>query len=438
VTNETVVVDWKNPIFRGTSGALPGHKMSDMRITIEKLVYGGMGLGRERGRVVFVPFSVPGDELIVRPVQGKKNYLHADIIDILAPGEGRITPPCPHFMKCGGCHWQQLDYSRQVDVKRRILEDLFHHKFPSTRDISISMKACEQPFSYRSRARVQMRGHGPNTRIGFFRRGSHSIEEVELCPLFRPGLNNALRVIRQHCRDTGEASWPREVDIACSEEDGAWAVAIPGSDPADGITSFPGVIPERAVTLRRKVGACSYTVSASVFFQANDFMVGELAALVAASAGTAGNETALDLYSGVGLFTLPLAHHFRNVISVEGSTPAVRFCSANSAEAGLDNIQAVRADVSDWMESAGGASRFDCIVLDPPRGGAGPGVMERIVEWSPVTILYVSCDPQTLGRDLSRLAPHHYRIDVVEGLDMFPQTYHFETVVRLTRIRQST
>ncbi|HSW39664.1 MAG TPA: class I SAM-dependent RNA methyltransferase [Acidobacteriota bacterium] len=409
--------------------------MSGTTIRIEKLIYGGMGLGRHRGQVVFVPFSVPGDELLVRTVEKKKNYLRAEIIDILTPGDGRIEPFCPHFTRCGGCCWQHLDYVRQVETKRLILEELLHHRFPQTGNIPITMKACLQPFPYRSRARIQLRRFGTDTSAGFFRRGSHRVEDVEYCPLFRPTLDTALQAVRRMLRDTAAVLSPREVDIASSEEDGAWDAAIPGSDSVQAAAISPDIDGKTTCALRKTVGAFSYIFSAAVFFQANDFMVDELAAEVAASAETAGSGAALDLYSGVGLFSLPLARRFGKVIAVESSLAAAGFCSANSDNAGFENIRAVHADVSSWIESADGASRYDCIVLDPPRAGAGSDVMKRIGELSPETILYVSCDPQTLIRDLAGISPHDYRIDAVEGLDMFPQTYHIETVVRLTRMR---
>ena len=145
------------------------HGRKAFQITVEKLVYGGAGLGRHNGKVVFVPFSVPGDHLLVHTVTEKKTYVRAEIVKIIKPGNGRITPTCPHFAKCGGCHWQQLEYSRQVEAKRQILEEIFNHRFPQTRELPIIMKACAQPFGYRSRARVQLRGSGSRTIVGFFR-----------------------------------------------------------------------------------------------------------------------------------------------------------------------------------------------------------------------------------------------------------------------------
>jgi 23S rRNA (uracil1939-C5)-methyltransferase len=404
-------------------------------MTIEKLVYGGAGIGRHQGKVIFVPFSAPGDRLSVRPVEEKKTFIRAEIVRILKAGSGRVRPVCPHFEKCGGCQWQQLEYSRQVEAKRQILEETFYHRFPQTRELSIKMRACAQPFEYRSRARMQLRGSGPGASVGFFRLGSHAVEDVESCPLFRKSLNEALGSLRQFKRKVDTDAKPQEMDMACSEEEDTWATARAGESADEGISILPGTRRREEVILRRKVGEFLYSVTAPVFFQANDFMVPELVALVRESAKNAGNDSALDLFAGVGLLSLPLARQFAKVVAVENSPSACRLCSRNAATAGLGHVQAVCADASAWMESEGASARpqFDLIVLDPPRTGAGPGIMERIGAWAPKMIIYVSCDPQTLLRDLAKIAPRDYRIDLVEGLDMFPQTYHFETVVRLVK-----
>jgi 23S rRNA (uracil1939-C5)-methyltransferase len=404
-------------------------------VTIEKLVYGGAGFARHEGKVVFVPFSAPGDRLLVRPVEEKRTFVRAEIVRILKSGNGRIAPQCALFEKCGGCHWQQLEYSRQVEAKRQILEEIFYHRFPQTRELPITMRACSRPFAYRSRARMQLRGAGSRASVGFFRSGSHTVEDVATCPLFRKSLNEALSSLRQFKLKVDTDSKPYEMDIACAEEEDTWATARAGSLADEGVTPLLGNRQGENVILRRKVGEFTYFVTASVFFQANDFMVPELVALVEELAKTAGNGSALDLFAGVGLFSLPLARQFATVVAVENSRAAIRLCSQNARAAGIGNIRAICEDVLAWMgsEEASLPVPLDLVVLDPPRTGAGPEIMERIRKRAPKHILYVSCDPQTLIRDLAGISPQDYRIRLVEGLDLFPQTYHFETVVQLEK-----
>jgi 23S rRNA (uracil1939-C5)-methyltransferase len=394
-----------------------------------------VGLGRYQGKVVFVPYSVPGDQLLVRPIEEKKAFIRAEIVRIIKPGNGHTDPVCPYFKKCGGCHWQQLEYLRQVEAKRQILEEIFNHRFPETRELPIIMRTCPQPFSYRSRARVQTRGSGSPVTVGFFRAGSHDIEDVENCPLLRPSLNEALHALRQFKMSIDRDPSPQEWDMVCAEDDNVWTATRAGAIPNKVISSSIGNAGNKEVVLKRRIGEFSYSVTASTFFQANDFMVAELAGLVLELAKAAGDGSALDLFAGVGLFSLPLARRHRKVVAVENAPASSRLCAVNASAAGLGRIQTVCADAAAWMksEAPSGPRHFDLVVLDPPRAGAGIGVMECIRQRAPETVLYISCDPQTLCRDLAPISPSEYRIDFVEGLDMFPQTYHFETVVRLVK-----
>ena len=404
-------------------------------LKIEKLVYGGEGLGRHAGKVVFVQFSAPGDRLLVRPIEEKKNFIRAAALEVLEPGPGRQPAPCAHFQSCGGCQWQHLEYRRQVDFKRLILEDLFHHHFPETRSLLINMRASPQQYGYRSRARLHVHGFGEKRRVGFLRFQSHTIEDIETCPLLRPVLNQALGAIRLK-RLKGEGDQAGRLDVACSAETGVWGATEvqSGLEGISALSDGGGQAAEEEI-LERQVGEFVYSLTPSVFFQTNDFMIGQLVEKVEELTERSGRGAALDLFCGVGLFSLPLARRFEKVAAVESSPAAARFCKVNAAAAGLSNLQVSCADVVAWMKTVGSltAPRYDLVVLDPPRVGADSEVMNRIAEWAPENVLYVSCDPQTLCRDLALLVPRHYKIDHIEGMDLFPQTYHFETIVRLRR-----
>ncbi len=409
----------------------------EFEVTIDKLVYGGAGLGRHDGKVVFVPFSVPGDRLVVRAVEQKKNFARAAFLRIIEPGEGRTAPPCTHFGRCGGCQWQQIEYTKQVDTKRTILEELVHHRFPETGSLRIGMRPAPQPYGYRSRARVQIRGFGTNTSVGFYRFESHAIEDVSSCPLLRPTLSAALDSVRETRRRGQSDPGVQEIELVSSEEEGRWASAEAGLAEEEGFSALgkPADKPEGSPLLHHSVAGFQYRVSPSVFFQANDFMLEELVSELRNLAALPRSASALDLFSGVGLFTLPLAQQFRQVVAIESSQEACRLCELNATTAGFDNIRVNCTDVGSWMGSLSSVAPpgFDLVVLDPPRRGAGPVVMRYLTQWAPETIIYVSCDPQTLCRDVALLPPRDYRIDFVEGLDLFPQTYHFETVMRLRR-----
>ena len=418
--------------MRSRNGTPP----EEFEIRIEKLVYGGWGLGRHNGKVVFVPFSVPGDYLNVREVENKKSFLRAAIVDVIEPGPGRVQPVCPYFGACGGCQWQNLEYPRQVEIKRQLLEQTFKHRFPETRRLPVEMKASPQVYGYRSRARIQIRGLGPTARAGFFRFQSHLVEDVQSCPLFRPALNEALASIRLSLAREALNPGSQQLALACSTESGTWSFADMASDLDEEISAMDAAVGElNGTIIEKKVGEFTYGMAPQVFFQANDFMVDELLDTVRRLTAPAGSSAALDLFCGVGLFTLALGHQFQEIQAVEFSPLACRFCLLNAKTTGLENVRVICADVGKWMEAIGSISppAYDLILLDPPRSGAGFKVMDRIREWAPETVIYVSCDPQTLVRDLEILSPRDYVIDFIQGLDLFPQTFHFETVVRLKR-----
>lgn len=393
-------------------------------VEIEKLIYGGEGLGRHEGKVVFVPYTAPGDLASVHPQEQKKRYVRAEVARLRRSGPRRVQPPCPHFPRCGGCQWQHLEYGLQVDAKREILTELFSHRFPATRSLPIAMKASPRPYGYRSRARVQTRRTENQVSVGFFRYRSHGVEDITECPLLMPALNRALAEVRGLCQ-SGAVPAGGEWELAgTADGDRAFAEADPAPG-AQGKTS-PGLLIKRA-------GAFSYATTPAAFFQANEFMLDDLIATVLEDipAGAA----ALDLYAGAGFFTLPLARRFQAVSAVESDPQAHRLCVDNADRAGLANIRALCSDVRTWMHAAGSVTSpaFDMILLDPPRSGTEAEVIQTIAGWAPELIVYVSCDPQTLVRDLALIPSREYRIDRITGLDLFPQTYHFETVVVLKR-----
>jgi 23S rRNA (uracil1939-C5)-methyltransferase len=403
-------------------------------LRIDKLVYGGDGLGRLNGKVVFVPFSAPGDEVLARTIESRKGFARAEIREILRPGSSRRVAACPHFGVCGGCHWQHIGYSAQLEAKLRILEEIFHHRFPETRGLAIGMKPCPVEYGYRSRARIQVRLSPTGVRLGFYRVRSHAVEQIEACPLLRPSLNNALAALGDLSAAYLRSGSISELEIAASEENRKWIWASPGDDAMSG--GAPGFAGEKADPLLvRKVRGVDYSVSPLTFFQANDFMVSDLVSCVTDLVKESGPRTALDLYCGVGLFSLPLAQQVDEVIAVESTPVSATLCRGNALAAGLSNVRVVRAESGEWLESIGAASAagIDLVLLNPPRTGAGLAVMDRLTRIAAETVIYVSCDPQTLARDLQRLTGQGYRIDYLEGLDLFPQTYHFETVVRVRR-----
>ena len=398
-----------------------------MEVQIEKWVYGGAGLARHEGRVVLVPYVMPGERVEVEPVREKPGMVEARGLSRLQDSPDRIPPACPVFGQCGGCHYQQASAGFQAARKVDIVREVFRRVGKIEAPEEISIRTAE-PWGYRNRTQFHLDREG---RIGFLAWASHDLVPVESCPISAPAINQALAALRELSRDRRWPGFVREIELFTNGErtmlnvlstEGARGVAgaffqwagsrIPGA--AEGSLLYQAA----GETLR---------VSHGSFFQVNRFLIDELAA--AALEGAEG-ETALDLYSGVGLFTLPLARRFRRVDAVETSASALRDLECNAAHAGL-SVSAHRLQSEQYLE--GLAETPDFVLADPPRSGLGKHVVRHLARLKPPRVTIVSCDPATLARDLAALLPAGYRIGALTLVDLFPQTYHIETVTRLVR-----
>jgi 23S rRNA (uracil1939-C5)-methyltransferase len=425
-----------------------------MNVKIEKLVYGGEGLAHSEGQTVFVPFVLPGEVVAVRPIERKKKFVRGQLQHIITPAAERAVPECPHFAACGGCHYQHMPYPQQLATKQQILRETLSRLGRVKWEGEIAAHASP-PFGYRNRAQWKVRCHDGRGEIGYFRSGSSALLPVERCPIVSPGLERALGALRALLNEKRLPETLREVEVFADERDerllvNASCTEFAGS-PATlaetlrgalvGTVSIllhessrdrfelfgPGHITYRAAGAEFRVGHLS-------FFQVNRNLVDEMAQTVATSA--AGAATVLDLYAGVGLFSVPLARACEKVLAVESNEAAVRDLQVNLAPAGV-KAQAVCADAERYL--AGVTEAPDVVVLDPPRAGVEPAAVQQLLRIAPPRIVYMSCDPATLARDLGVLvgggshAVGPYEIDEMDLFDVFPQTYHIETMVQLRR-----
>ena len=382
-----------------------------IEVRIEKIVPRGLGLAFADGLTVFVPLSTPGDLLNVRIREIKKRTAFADIVDVVAAGEQRITPPCQYFGKCGGCDFQQLNYAAQLEAKVDIIRDCLHRIAKIEYDGEINVISSPQQFVYRSRARWHV--DRDKRAIGYFARDSHAVIDIDSCPILTPELNVTFENLRQATQ--WEMLWDEQAEIETAVgEDGEVSV-------------FSTEMIEPVTELAYFANDDQYIYSAETFFQANKFLVNDL---IVEAVGEARGEMAFDLYCGVGLFTLPLARQFATVIAVEENGASVNFAKMNVANTGLSNAKIVAKDVSRFLMENKTAA-IDFILIDPPRSGAKKEVISAIAALKPAQISYVSCEPSILARDLRILIDAGYVIERITALDMFPQTHHIETVVRL-------
>jgi 23S rRNA (uracil1939-C5)-methyltransferase len=380
-------------------------------VEVERILPGGMGLAHAGGKTVFVSLAAPGDRLRVRIEREQGNLLFASIEEIIAPGPLRIEPPCPYFGRCGGCDFQQLTYEAQLVAKAEMIRDCLHRIARLENVPEIVVTPSPNEWRYRMRATWQI--DREEQAIGYYERGSRRVCDVADCAVLQPELQQKLEEVRA----TEWREIPKELkhlDVVEGENGVSFSPPLAGFETR-----------ELTLTVRGEV----YQYNAEAFFQINPSLLGPLIDFALADAV---GKSVLDLYCGVGLFTLPLARQFDRVVGVEANSVATRYARRNLQNAGLTNASVITASVTDWFRRDAAAKvPVDFVVLDPPRAGAESAVIKGILDLGPAQISYVSCDPATLARDLKKLVASGYIVSSVAAFDLFPQTHHVETVVRL-------
>jgi len=394
-------------------------RATELEVFIERIVPGGMGMAHADGRTIFVALAAQGDRVRVRVEKTRGKVAFASIVEVLAPSADRVTPPCPYFGRCGGCDFQQLSYDAQLEAKVHIVQDCLRRLARIETPVEVKIKASTNAWHYRSRAQWQY-DHAHKT-LGYFERGSHRVCDVFECPVIVPALQETLTGLREEMLRDALPEHVAEFQVVAGDEDVAIVPPVNESKM------------EREAT--RTINGFRYRFDAEGFFQINHE---QLPALIDAALSDWRGETAVDLYCGVGLFTLPLAGRFTRVIGVEASDAAITYARRNIEAAQLTNARAECARVADWLKhNAAALAPVDLVLLDPPRVGVEDGgALDGILALRPKRIAYVSCDPATLARDLLVLIDGGYNLDSVTALDMFPQTHHVETIAQLSSTRE--
>jgi 23S rRNA (uracil1939-C5)-methyltransferase len=466
-----------------------------LELIIEKLIYGGDGLAHlpadehGSGKAAFVPFVLTGEKVEASLVEQKKGFARARVEKLLELSPTRIGPHCRYFERCGGCHYQHTSYEQQLEIKVAILkENLRRMAKLEIEDIQVH---ASPPWNYRNRSRFKVQS-SPFA-IGYFKFGSHELLPVEECPISSPLINRGIAKVWE----IGKAEGVEEIEFFANAEDtqllvevygdaqrfaeelkatlpettgvvvfpstsGAKARQISGGNGAAEAMPFPksslpspkAIVPHPKSTKKGDKAApfakdsrstcadarpplgsseltystkrASYRVSAGAFFQVNRHLTDELVTLV--TAGRSGR-TALDLYAGVGLFSSVLSREFERVIAVESSPISYGDLQYNSPA----NVKAVRSMSEQYLRNVSGKLQPDLVVMDPPRSGLGDSVIHSLVNLGAPRMTYVSCDPATLSRDLVGLLKAGYRVEQAHLVDLFPQTYHLESVFHLVR-----
>ena len=386
-------------------------------VTTERLAYGGDAIARHDGLAIFVPFAAPGERIRVRITERKKNFARAAIDRILEPSPSRREPPCQYFGDCGGCQLQHITYETQLESKVGFVRDALERigRIDWPHEISIRHAA---EFGYRGRAQVKIDRRAG--RVGFNRASSNAVCDVSGCPILVPELDEALRSLWSalgHASGSDDKLPNRlQIELAAGESGVSFNPALEG---------LPGG------PLRRTVHGAVYNFGPSTFFQANPGLLEEL---VDEAVGTESGDVAIDLYAGVGLFTIQLARRFTRVIGVEAETATAEFARENISANRVTNIEFHNNAAEPWLKRLVevNAPAPDLMLLDPPRSGVAEAI-SHIVGLKPSRITYVSCDPTTFARDLRTLLDSRYEISRITAIDLFPQTYHVEAVAALER-----
>jgi 23S rRNA (uracil1939-C5)-methyltransferase len=444
-----------------------------LQISIEKLIYGGDGLGHlpadasGRQKAVFVPFVLTGETVEASTREAKAGFVRAQLEKVIESSPKRIEPACPYFSRCGGCQYQHAEYDHQLEIKKEILRETLRRTAKIELPVEIQVHPSP-PWNYRNRSRLQVRS-GPDFACGYFKLASHELLAIEQCPISSPLINRGIALLWESGRAGKVPHGVREVEFFSNANDSELLIEVSCTNEVrraaarswteDLRSSMPEIIgavafretspatrhaPEKFLTsgvdhLTYITQRKSYRVTAGSFFQTNRYLIDELVGIVVA--GQSG-ELALDFYAGVGLFSTALASDIHHIVSVESSQTSSADLSYNQTSNG-EAVQATTEQYLARLEDSGRVGkgkvlphnfhRPDLAVVDPPRSGLGERVARMLVTLGAPRVVYVSCDPSTLARDMAVLLKGGYRLEQVHLVDLFPHTFHLETVVHLAR-----
>jgi 23S rRNA (uracil1939-C5)-methyltransferase len=421
-------------------------------VLIEKLVHGGSGLARlETGQAVFVPGVLPGERVAVEIKRRKKGFLQAELIEIISPSTDRIAPPCLGEKQCTGATWPHISYPAQLRYKQEILLDTLKRIGGMEPSRALPILPSPRIDHYRLRTQFNVRAKVGVQRIGFFRQGSYDLVEVEQAFLIHPLIDKVLNGIRSL---SNELPLLTEIHINASPGGEAHVLLFSEQAPLPPMGTFfaklrnltPEVIGLTGFTRRKKVFSLgrnqlsleveglALRATEGNFFQVNWEQNRNMVRIVLDFASLAGSETVLDLYCGIGNFSLPLATKAKTVIGIESGFSAIEDAMANAKLNNIANAEFIADDLQKGLKTLiERKTRADVIVLDPPRAGATLKTLERVLAFVPRKIIYVSCNPSTLARDLKFFHLFGFRLDRLQPVDMFPYTYHIECVAEMVR-----
>ena len=389
------------------------------RVTLHLTSWGRLGeaMAEFDGLNVFVAGGIPGEKVVAEVVKVHRKYVSAKVVDVLDASPDRVEPPCPYYGECTGCQWQHMSYDAQLKTKQKKVTDALQ-RVGDLKDPPVSeVRPSPDQYGYRNHARFTINREGA---LGFVNRETRQFVRIEKCMLMHQGVNDLLEELQDNCGETTQLS------IRSGKYSGDFLIQPYLAHPNIGVTTGQKKYTE-------SVAGHDFLVSSPSFFQVNVDQAEAASRVVRDRLKLGTDDVVLDAYCGVGTFAILLAPSVRRVIAVEESSAAVSDAKQNAA--GLQNLDFLLGRTEDVLRNL--TVKPDVVVLDPPRSGCQIRALESVIEMSPSRVAYVSCDAETLGRDLKILCQGGYRLDEVAPLDMFPQTHHVECVALLSRDESS-
>ena len=397
----------------GTAAPQPRLQRGDI-VELELHAWGRLGeaMASFAGEAIFVFGGIPGERVRAEIVAVRRKYVAAQVIQVIMPSPDRVEPPCEYFGQCTGCQWQHLHYDAQLAAKRDIVLDVLERVGGFINPPVQPALPSPQPFHYRNHARFNIWRESGS--LGFTHRERRRFVRIDHCLLMHEGINELLAQLQGRCGETSQLA------IRSSPETGDYLVQPTLKNP-------DVTIPTGQKHYREMVAGRAFRVASPSFFQVNVKQAAQLAGLVKNGLRLTGSETVVDAYSGVGAFSVLLSPYAGRVIAVEESSAAIADAQHNSAD--CSNIELITGKVEEILPFL--EAKPDAVILDPSRSGCQPAVLEALVALAPARIAYVSCNPESLARDLRTLC-RRYQVESVQPVDMFPQTHHVECVATLS------
>ncbi len=407
-------------------------EMERLRVELTGMAHGGEALGRHEGKVIFVPYALLGEEVLVEIVQDKGRYARARLLEVVRPSPDRVEPRCPHFGTCGGCQWQHVSYEAQLRFKEQILHDQLERIGEISKPTLKPSLGARDPWFYRNHAQFHLNEEG---RLGFLTFRGWEVVPIKVCYIMHPLIDEVFRALDLAFPQLKRVSIKvgtrtgQKLLILEMEED-----VIPALEVDEPLSCVEFLSDGTLLTLVgdshivEEARGRYFRISAASFFQVNTKQLERLIEVVWGYLAPEGHEVLLDAYCGVGTFGLSLAGEVGQVIGVEESDGTLADARFNAQEG--ENVEFIGGRVEDILSDL---VKVDVAILDPPRPGCGREVINHLARLAPAKIIYVSCDPATLARDIKRLREGGYHLVEAQPVDMFPQTYHIEAVALLER-----